>query len=160
MRNTKVIAVVLCVVALAVAGLIFARIAPKPRILGTLPAQDVAEIQRTVNREIWRRVWPDFSWQSFKRLPSNLAFSSSAHIEQINLESKPFVVVMVGREKAGVSNAVPSTHLVYFLRQQTNGWQVISVSPIFGTLLQSSPDGMHPFNPAPDYFIESGRSRF
>jgi len=45
---------------------------PRFRVVGTVPAPDLAEIQSLVRREIWRGVLPNFSWWSIKWLPARL----------------------------------------------------------------------------------------
>ena len=50
----------------------FVGLDPRVKVVGTLPARDLAEIRHRVRREKWRGVFPRFSWWNIRRLPAEI----------------------------------------------------------------------------------------
>jgi hypothetical protein len=92
---------------------------PRPRLTGTLPAQDLVDITDTVRREMGQqpKILPDFSWASIRQLPRAVRHRWSDRILSIDVADDGSVEVRAGGAKRGTT---------YMLKKGTLRWEVIS----------------------------------
>lgn len=94
-------------------------LSPRPRLTGTLPAQDLGDITDTVRREMGQqpKILPDFSWASIRQLPRAVRHRWSDRILSIDVADDGSVQVRAGGPKRGTT---------YMLKKGTLRWEVIS----------------------------------
>lgn len=100
-------------------------------VVGTLTPGDVAEIRRTVRREIWRGIFPRCSWPSIRALPAVIRYRASVTslpIFGIIANADGTVEVETGAKVRGLP-IEPWSHLrgdtTYRLKKGQKGWQII-----------------------------------
>lgn len=103
---------------------------PPIRVIGKLPAQDVAEIKRLVRREIWRGILPRFDWWSIRNLPAAVRYRASQRIFGITVRPDGTVGAWAGHKVRDLffGQWTYSYEYSYLLKKGTRGWQLIQVS--------------------------------
>jgi|SRR5579872_2870110 len=93
---------------------------PQIQVLGSLPTEDLVQIQRVVRHEIWRGAFPDFSWRTVRRLPSAVRSRTGKHALRVETSSAGRVRVTLGVR--GETNVLVPEQ--YTLRKGPKGWEI------------------------------------
>jgi hypothetical protein len=105
---------------LIIAGFFLFRPVPSIRVIGNLPAKDLAEIKSFARHQIWKGTFPNFSWKSIKGLPS--AVNSRWHTHLVRVEVKSGDTVEAILAKPGLEGGDG-----YILKKGPKGWTPISM---------------------------------
>ncbi len=74
-------------IAILVGFLIWIRPQSSPTVVGVIPAEDCQHILQMIRRSMWRKAFPNFSWETVKQSPSSLylmARTRVSHIEKLD----------------------------------------------------------------------------
>lgn len=128
----KRILVGFAIVGLIVAGVILLRPEPQPHISGTLSSGDIAQITQIARSQMRRGIFPDFSWESAKQLPSALRRRWSDRILSIHVNADGTVEVHTGF----TGGAFGGSGGVYRLRREPDGWRLMSIGSWISSVSQ------------------------
>lgn len=98
-----------------------------PTIPGDLSREDFSRIQHVTHRDMWRRAFPNASWQTIKQSPRSLYRLATSRISQIHTRaSKDSVEVQIG------SRFGDCYYLLEKCRRDTGGWnwRVLGTGPL------------------------------
>ena len=98
---------------------------PPIKIIGDLPANDLAEIKSMVRNQARRTIFPSFSWKNVKQIPTNIKHYSQFKFKSIERSSKGVVSVFVSLGKGPDSYEFESR---YELSKGTTGWHIDSAA--------------------------------
>jgi hypothetical protein len=137
MHKRKVIVfVILAFLGAGLAVFLLTRDSGPPVVVnGNFSAKDVAQIKSAVRRELWRAVFPNFSWETVEASPGAMKKALNSHVATIepmganlpvevgesnsNLRQTSAVAIM---SPTGSSNSWDELHSIYFLTNGPSGW--------------------------------------
>ena len=141
----KLIIIVIAVAVVAAGAFYFVNSSPSPVpvIGGTLPAQDVADIQRAVRRKMWSDTFTNLSVKGLKNIPAALKKDFKDHVVTITIEHIPPLFNSSDYLAKMSLGSTGNTTFYYAVRRTTNGWEVYGTSIVTMTALPAAvPAGM------------------
>ena len=91
-------------------------------VIGDISEKDVTEIVAAAKRELRSRIFPNFSWQTFKDMPAAVRRYSSIKLVTVGALRTNEAWVMFWQKTNDVTRFSPNTYTLIISRS-TNGWQ-------------------------------------
>lgn len=108
-------------------------VARRPHVVihGNPSPADLAAVKSAVLKDMRKRVFPSFSWASFKSLFANITAYMRYDIIEIDIYGRGGAHVVVGSTAKSAGRQHPCD---YYLNNQTGRWQIAIISPAFSPI--------------------------